>query len=119
MVQIAANTRQELIEEGLLPLQLGQVMTTPGVLDALKVMYPGIENTQILGLALTEYLNKHAGGDWGDLGDEDVKTNVNSLREHLRIFSAYHLEDGHPKTKIWIITEADRSSTAAMLPSEY
>jgi hypothetical protein len=33
-----------------------------------------------------------------------------------RILSAYHLKDG---TKIWIITEADRSSTCILLPSEY
>ena len=33
-----------------------------------------------------------------------------------RIFSAYHLDDG---TKIWIITESDRSSTCVLLPSEY
>ena len=33
-----------------------------------------------------------------------------------RILSAYRLTDG---TRIWIITEADRSSTCILLPSEY
>ena len=38
------------------------------------------------------------------------------LREGLRLVSAYHLPDG---TKLWIITEADRSATTILLPDEY
>jgi hypothetical protein len=33
-----------------------------------------------------------------------------------RIFSVYGLSDG---AKVWIITEADRSSTCILLPEEY
>jgi len=33
-----------------------------------------------------------------------------------RLLSAYTLSNG---TKIWIITEADRSTTTLLLPSEY
>jgi len=33
-----------------------------------------------------------------------------------RILSSYTLSDG---TKIWIITEADRSATMVLLPEEY
>jgi hypothetical protein len=33
-----------------------------------------------------------------------------------RVFSAYDLGDG---TRIWIITEADRSVTTILLPEEY
>ena len=33
-----------------------------------------------------------------------------------RVFSAYELRDG---TRIWIITEADRSVTTILLPEEY
>jgi hypothetical protein len=33
-----------------------------------------------------------------------------------RILSAYALSDG---TRIWVITEADRSSTCILLPEEY
>jgi hypothetical protein len=32
------------------------------------------------------------------------------------VFSAYELRDG---TRIWIITEADRSVTTILLPEEY
>jgi len=33
-----------------------------------------------------------------------------------RLLSAYRLRDG---SKVWIITEADRSSTCILLPEEY
>jgi hypothetical protein len=55
-------------------------------------------------------------GDWGELSDEDVKENEFSLKEGLRLLSAYQTGKGQ---KIWIITEADRSSTTILLPSEY
>jgi hypothetical protein len=35
---------------------------------------------------------------------------------HGRVFSAYELLDG---TRIWIITETDRSVTTILLPEEY
>lgn len=55
-------------------------------------------------------------GDWGDLDEEDRKENDLSVEEGFRILSAYELYTGE---KVWIITEADRSSTTILLPSEY
>jgi hypothetical protein len=63
------------------------------------------------------FLDRHVQGDWGDLDDEDRKLNDEALVDGSRIFSAYILKDGH--TKIWCITEADRSSTCLLLPEEY
>jgi len=63
-----------------------------------------------------DFLGRHVEGDWGDLYPEDKKENELSVDQELRILSAYHLKDG---TKIWIITEADRSSTCLLLLSEY
>jgi hypothetical protein len=63
-----------------------------------------------------EFLHRHGVGDWGDVDDEDRAENELSVKEDFRILSAYHLRDG---TKIWIITEADRSSTTILLPEEY
>ena len=85
---------------------LGQVVSTPGALEA-------VEKT---GQSPTEFLARHAAGDGGDLCDEDKRTNEEALLDGGRIFSAYHLNDGE---KIWVITEADRSSTCVLLPSEY
>jgi hypothetical protein len=47
---------------------------------------------------------------------EDHLANLRAAREGTRVFSAYELRDG---TRIWIITEADRSVTTILLPEEY
>jgi len=54
--------------------------------------------------------------DSGDLGAEDQLANLRAVREGTRVFSAYRLSDD---TRIWIITEGDRSVTAILLPEEY
>jgi hypothetical protein len=61
------------------------------------------------------FLQRHIAGDWGILDEDDRAENDLSVREGFRLLSSYELSDG---TKIWIITEADRSSTPT-LPSEY
>ncbi len=61
-------------------------------------------------------LARHLRGDWGDCDPEDAEENELSLREGFRLFSVYHTED---KTKFWIITEQDRSSTTVLLPEDY
>lgn len=90
----------------LVRFEMGQVVATPGALDALEQAneYPG------------EYLSRHLKGDWGELDEHDRKENEYSVNRHLRLLSAYKLSDN---TKIWIITEADRSATTILLPSEY
>lgn len=65
---------------------------------------------------LVGYLNRHAAGDWGDLSNDDRRANAEALKDGSRLLSAYHLKDG---TKIWIITEVDRSATTVLLPAEY
>jgi hypothetical protein len=86
--------------------QLGRMVATPGALEAL----------QNAGQDAIEFIRRHSQGDWGDLGEEDKRENEFSVGKELRIFSAYHLKD---ETKIWIITESDRSATTVLLPSEY
>lgn len=84
----------------------GQVVATPGALAALE------ENNQ----SGAEYLGRHLSGDWGDLCKEDRQANEDALKEGLRLLSAYRLPDG---TRLWIITEADRSSSTLLLPEDY
>ena len=85
-------------------------------------MTPGI-NTLVeqQALAVDEYLYRHQRGDWGNLTKEDVTENETSLKQGLRIFSAYDVEGkaGRHAIKIWVITEADRSTTTVLLPEEY
>jgi hypothetical protein len=85
---------------------LGDVVITPGALDAFKAT----------GERITRYLAMHQCGEWGQLDRHDIRENEYALKHGLRLLSAYHLQDN---IKIWIWTEADRSSTCVMLPSEY
>ena len=65
---------------------------------------------------VTSSLKRHARGDWGNLCQEDRGQNELALREGNRLLSAYE----HWRfSKIWIITEADRSVTTVLFPEEY
>jgi hypothetical protein len=92
-------------------LDLGQIVATPGVLEAMAKT----------GEAPIDFLSRHQIGDWGSLDREDLAANEASLKDGSRIFSAYLLKDG---TKIYVITEAQgdngkRESTCVLLPEEY
>jgi hypothetical protein len=93
-------------ERGERKFPLGQLVATPGAAEAFT------RNTQ----EPSEFLRRHWRGDWGTLDQEDIAENELSLTVSLRLLSAYTLKDG---THIWIITEADRSATTILLPSEY
>lgn len=85
---------------------LGRVVATPAALAAFEES----------GEEPTFYLQRHCCGDWGDVGEHDGKENEFSLEHGFRLLSAFTLKSG---VKIWIITEADRSSTTILLPDEY
>ena len=85
---------------------LGQVVATPGALAALEAA----------GQAPHEFLVRHVCGEWGDLVEEDIRENERALEQGHRLFSAYNTNDG---TRIWVITEWDRSVTTLLLPLEY
>lgn len=92
--------------EPILPFPLGHVVATPGVLHLLEQY----------GIAPMQLIARHRSGDWGDIDPGDAKTNAHALRVGTRILSSHRLANGE---KIWIITEADRSATTILLPSEY
>ncbi len=84
----------------------GELVITPGALYAFQFSMERI----------VPYLLRHLQGDWGDLDNEDRRVNEHALVHGLRLLSAYTLSDG---TSFWIITEADRSVSTFLLPSEY
>jgi len=55
-------------------------------------------------------------GDSGEVDAHDSKENELSLQQGFRLLSAYHTSAGE---KLWVITEADCSSTCILLSEEY
>lgn len=84
---------------------LGLVVATHGALDLL-------DRT---GINATIYLTRHQTGDFGNLSPPDQHENHVAITYGSRILSAYDVG----RERLWIITEADRSSTTLLLPSEY
>ena len=84
----------------------GLLVATPGALAAAEAS----------GESLLEYIQRHLEGDWGDISEEDRYSNAYALEHDLRLLSAYRLKNG---TRIYVITEAGRSSTCVLLPEEY
>lgn len=85
---------------------LGRLFMTP---DAIEILEEAGQSAQ-------EFISRHARLEQGELSAEDYKENLFSVDKPLRIFSAFKTTQG---VKLWIITEADRSSTTILLPSEY
>lgn len=78
---------------------------TPGALAKLGILdYP----PQLL-------LSRHFACDWQELDVHDIEQNRWALRNDARVLSAYTIE----QTRFWVLTEADRSVTTILLPSEY
>ena len=86
--------------------ELGQVVTTPGAMKALSRNQTDA----------SKYMKRHQAGDWGDVSVDDAQENEYALTQGLSITSVYTLKD---ETRLWIITEADRSATTVLLPAEY
>lgn len=60
-------------------------------------------------------VERHFSGDWGEVCDEDKATNDDALDNGGRVLSAYSLRG----SRLWIITEADRTTTTVLTPEEY
>ena len=86
-------------------LSLGHVVATPGALDVVRAH----------GLDVVGLLHRHRSGDWGAVSEHDAQANDHAVGGGTRVLSAYETAGG----RLWIITEADRSATTILLPSEY
>jgi len=85
---------------------LGHVVATPGAIEVMTRLQIGP----------ARLLDRHVSGDWGDIHPEDRGLNEEALRSGERIFSVYG-PDG--ADRLWVITEADRSSTCILRPEDY
>jgi hypothetical protein len=86
---------------------LGHVGATLGALDLL-------DRT---GTDASTLLHRHQSGDWGSICETNGTANDDALRMGGRLLSAYEL--GPRRERLWIITEADRSTSTLLLPEEY
>lgn len=86
--------------------QLGEVVATPGAVEAM----------QSLNVSPQQLLQLHVNGNWGSVDPEDAKANDFAVKHSERILSSYRIGE---HTRIWVITEWDRSVTTLLLPSEY
>lgn len=85
---------------------LGKCVMTPGAQEALAA---ASQDPLV-------FLTKHVCGDWGLLDAEDAEANEAALKDGLRLLSVYETRLG---TRLWVITEHDRSVTTILLPDEY
>ena len=108
-----AGLRKITIERREAKFNPGKVVMTSGLRQELRDAIPEIYEVE-----LTHFLVTHLRGDWGYLGAEDKRQNDDAVAEGEggRIFSSYRLSNG---TRLWIITEADRSSTTLLRPEDY
>lgn len=60
-------------------------------------------------------LQRHSTGDFGELCEEDIQTNMNSIKYGDRVLSKYTVDD----REYYVITEANRSYTTILLTDEY
>ena len=84
---------------------LGNVVATPGALDLLDRTATNA----------AELLQRHQSGDWGSVPPEDAAENEFAVNRRLRLLSSYMIAG----ERVWIITEADRSVSTLLFPSEY
>lgn len=91
---------------------LGRIYATPAALDLLKRTNEDVRT----------FIARHAQGDWGLVHPGDAAANEHAVNHGLRILSSYAVGSNgitaHAEV-IWVITEADRSSTTVLLPGEY
>lgn len=90
--------------------KLGQLLVTAGVDRRMKADVRFKE-------FVINSLGCYATCDWGNTCEEDAKANNDAVENGERVFAIYiHKETD---TKIWIITEWDRSVTTVLFPEEY
>jgi hypothetical protein len=80
---------------------MGQIVITP--------------KAQALGIDMAPLLRRYLTYDWGDMPDEDVDHNNESVRCNGGVMGAYKV-DGNV---IWIITDNGHEVTTILTPDEY
>lgn len=74
---------------------------------------------KLRGQSIVDCFNRHANGDFGNVCSEDFDANLDAIAGGLRILSVYRCADKHgEETRVYVLTEADRSVTTLLLVEE-
>lgn len=88
-----------------------------GTIYTTTVIHSRMSEDKKFGNFVNKSLSRYKTFDWGEIPKEDKNLNDEAITNGERIFATYiYPADG---TKIWIITEADRSTTTILFPDEY
>jgi hypothetical protein len=87
----------------------GQILITPQARDVLHQL-----QSNVCHVDAWQFIKEHVTGEWGDIPEEDRRANNLALRTGGRLMSVF-LVSG---IVFWVITEADRSATTILLPTE-
>ena len=90
--------------------EIGRLVATPGASEA------------VFDERLMACLQRHCALDWGEVDKEDWVSNDEAVAGGGRLLSVYRIDPDKPpigNSRLWIITEADRSATTFLLPDEY
>lgn len=91
-------------------VELGRVVLSRGVASRLN-------SGALPALWISAHLILHRSGHWGEVDEEDKRANDAAVQDGGRLLSVYVAPDG--VTRVWVITEADRSITTVLFPDEY
>ena len=86
--------------------RLGKIVATPGAIDALVEAQT----------SAWQLLSRHVSGDFGEVDAEDRQANLDAIKDDARILSAFTVKTGQ---RLYVITEADRSSTCVLRVEDY
>jgi hypothetical protein len=86
--------------------KLGRVVATPAAIELLESA----------GVAIWSLVARHVSGDFGHVDADDRRANEDAIRHGGRVLSSYVLPNNE---KVWVLTEADRSSTCVLTPDCY
>lgn len=89
--------------------ELGDVVATPGALRLLEQS----------GIELVTRVQRHVLGDWSEMAVDDPFQNLLAVEDELRVLSSYRVGREEDSSRIWVITEADRSSNCVIPPEGY
>jgi hypothetical protein len=85
--------------------KIGAVVATPAAMEVLTEE----------GVFFLHLVARHVRGDFGNVCPDDAEANREAIVNGSRILSSYPVGN----QDVWVITEADRTVTTILLPSDY